>query len=167
MAAGKLPRDRDDAAVTVAVAKQKGTNAVHVARQLEEKLDELKRDVIPDGVEVLIRRNYGETANDKVNELVGELTTAIINLDRVRKVCVLFRGQQRPFAGSSSWLGFTTLPTRSRARNRSGAAATATSGLLSAPTVAAATPLASILSNASKPICGYFGRSFDGSGERR
>ena len=92
MAAGKLPRDRGDAAVTVAVAKQKGTNAVHVARQLEEKLDELKRDVIPDGVEVPIRRNYGETANDKVNELVGELTTAIINLDRVRKVCVLCLG---------------------------------------------------------------------------
>jgi multidrug efflux pump subunit AcrB len=74
----ELPRDRDFAAVTVAVAKQKGTNAVEVARQLEEKLEELKRDVIPDGVQVLITRNYGETANDKVNELVGELATAII-----------------------------------------------------------------------------------------
>ncbi len=71
-------RDRDFPAVTIAVAKQKGTNAVNVARDLEQKLKELEDDVIPSGVHVSITRNYGETADEKVNELVGELVSAII-----------------------------------------------------------------------------------------
>jgi multidrug efflux pump subunit AcrB len=68
----------DFPAVTVAVAKRKGSNAVWVAEGLEQKLEELRRDVIPDAVEMVITRNYGETANDKVNELVRELGLAII-----------------------------------------------------------------------------------------
>lgn len=68
----------DFPAVTVAVSKQKGANAVTVSRGIEQKLDDLKRDVIPDDVHLLITRNYGETANDKVNELVTELGTAIV-----------------------------------------------------------------------------------------
>lgn len=71
-------RDRDFPAVTIAVAKQKGTNAVDVARGLERKLEELQHEVIPSDVHVSITRNYGETANEKVNELVGELVSAII-----------------------------------------------------------------------------------------
>ena len=74
----ETPRDRDFPAVTVAIAKQKGSNAVTVARAVERKIEELRRDVIPDDVEVLITRNYGETANEKVNELVSELATAIV-----------------------------------------------------------------------------------------
>ncbi len=69
---------RDFPAVTVAVSKQKGANAVAVARAIERKLEELQRDVIPDDIHVSITRNYGETANDKVNELVTELGTAIV-----------------------------------------------------------------------------------------
>ena len=65
-------------AVTVAVAKRFGTNAVWVARDLERKLQELRQQVLPSGVEVLITRNYGETSNDKVNELVEHLALAII-----------------------------------------------------------------------------------------
>jgi multidrug efflux pump subunit AcrB len=65
-------------AVHVSVAKQKGANAVSVARALEEKLRELEADVIPDGVHVRITRNFGETANDKVNELVEGLVVALI-----------------------------------------------------------------------------------------
>ncbi len=71
-------RRRDYPAVTIAVAKQKGANAVSVARDLEAKLEELRRGVLPDDVNVLITRNYGETANDKVNELVSELGMAIV-----------------------------------------------------------------------------------------
>jgi len=71
-------RARDFPAVTIAVAKQKGSNAVRVARGLERKLEELQGGVIPAGVEVLITRNYGETANEKVNELVGELASAVV-----------------------------------------------------------------------------------------
>ena len=68
----------DFPAVTVAVAKRRGTNAVWVARDIERKLEELRAQVLPTGVEVSITRNYGETANAKVNELVEHLTLAII-----------------------------------------------------------------------------------------
>ena len=71
-------RHRDFPAVTIAIAKQKGTNAVNVARGLEQKLEELQDNVIPSDVHVSITRNYGETADEKVNELVGELVSAII-----------------------------------------------------------------------------------------
>ena len=71
-------RHRDYPAVTIAIAKQKGTNAVNVARGLEQKLSELEHNVIPSDVHVSITRNYGETADEKVNELVGELVSAII-----------------------------------------------------------------------------------------
>jgi multidrug efflux pump subunit AcrB len=74
----EVDQDADYPAVTIAIAKQKGTNAVQVARDLEEKLEHLQATVIPDSMHVSITRNNGETANEKVNELVSELATAII-----------------------------------------------------------------------------------------
>jgi multidrug efflux pump subunit AcrB len=65
-------------AVHIAVAKKRGTNAVWVARAVEKKLEEIKADILPDHVAVKTTRNYGETANNKVNELVRELTLALI-----------------------------------------------------------------------------------------
>ena len=64
-------------AVTLAFAKRRGTNAVHVAEELLRKVEDLKHDVIPSDVQVLVTRNYGETANEKVDELVSELTIAV------------------------------------------------------------------------------------------
>jgi multidrug efflux pump subunit AcrB len=63
--------------VTLALAKQKGTNAVWVARSILAATEELKRDVIPDDIEVVVTRNAGWTANEKVNELVEALAVAI------------------------------------------------------------------------------------------
>ena len=73
-------RDRADdyPAVHIAVAKKKGTNAVTVARAVEQRLEELRKDVLPAGVYSRITRNYGETANQKVNELVEGLAVAIV-----------------------------------------------------------------------------------------
>ncbi|MFH1745897.1 MAG: efflux RND transporter permease subunit, partial [Planctomycetota bacterium] len=65
-------------AVHIAVAKKKGTNAVTVARAVEQRLKELRADVLPAGVYSRITRNYGETANQKVNELVEGLAVAIV-----------------------------------------------------------------------------------------
>jgi multidrug efflux pump subunit AcrB len=65
-------------AVHVAVAKKKGTNAVRVARAIEHRLEDLAATHLPDGVEYRITRDYGETANDKVNELVEGLGVAIV-----------------------------------------------------------------------------------------
>ncbi|MEW6238476.1 MAG: efflux RND transporter permease subunit [Candidatus Omnitrophota bacterium] len=67
-------------AVTIAFAKTKGTNAVWVVDEILSRLEEIKRHVIPDNVHVLITRNYGETANDKVNELVEGLLVAVITV---------------------------------------------------------------------------------------
>jgi len=86
-AAEKVPREiRENTrkaggflpAVNIAVAKKRGTNAVWVARAVENKLESLKTTILPDHVFVKTTRNYGETANDKVNELVRELILALI-----------------------------------------------------------------------------------------
>ena len=72
--------DTSFAAVTVAIAKKKGSNAVWVARDVEHLLKELRGSIIPDGVEFRLTRNYGETANEKVNGLVEGLLEAIITV---------------------------------------------------------------------------------------
>jgi multidrug efflux pump subunit AcrB len=66
--------------VTVAVAKRKGTNAVSVAEGLIERVNELKKTVIPSDVHVLLTRDYGKTADHKVNELMEHLAIAIISI---------------------------------------------------------------------------------------
>ncbi|EXJ15326.1 efflux RND transporter permease subunit [Imhoffiella purpurea] len=63
-------------AVTIAVAKKELTNGVTVAQAIIDKVEELKGSRIPDNVAVSVTRNYGETANDKVNELIFKLIVA-------------------------------------------------------------------------------------------
>ncbi len=65
-------------AVTIAVSKQKGANAVTVADNIVEAAEQLRRDVLPSDVELIVTRNYGHTANEKVNELVEGLGVAIV-----------------------------------------------------------------------------------------
>jgi multidrug efflux pump subunit AcrB len=70
-------------AVTIAVTKKPGENAVDVADKLLKRVDELKGSVIPDDVQVTITRNYGETANDKAMKLIKKLffaTFAVVAL---------------------------------------------------------------------------------------
>ncbi|MGC9385848.1 MAG: efflux RND transporter permease subunit [Hydrogenovibrio sp.] len=63
-------------AITVALAKQPGSNGVSVARDAIAEINQLKGVIIPDDVNVTITRNYGQTANDKVNELIFKLFIA-------------------------------------------------------------------------------------------
>lgn len=63
-------------AVTLAIAKKPGVNAVDVADQLINRFDQLKGTFIPDGVNVTVTRNYGATANDKAQKLIGKLVFA-------------------------------------------------------------------------------------------
>lgn len=69
---------RDHAAVSIAVAKRKGTNAVWVARALHARMAAVERDVLPDGVRWVVTRDYGATADDKVGELIEGLGVALI-----------------------------------------------------------------------------------------
>lgn len=64
-------------AVTVAVAKQRGLNAVTVTREVLRTVDELKGTIIPSDVRVTVTRDYGETADDKANELLWHLLVAV------------------------------------------------------------------------------------------
>ncbi len=66
--------------VSIAIAKRKGSNAVEVADAILALTDELRGTLIPDDVLLTISRNYGETADHKVNELVDHLGIAIITI---------------------------------------------------------------------------------------
>ncbi len=67
-------------AVTIAVAKKKGSNAVWVARDIEKTLAEMKGGIIPDDVTARITRDNGEAANEKVSYLLESLAIAIITV---------------------------------------------------------------------------------------
>jgi len=60
-------------AVTIAVAKKAGSNGVTVANDILSYVKRLQGSLIPDNVHVEITRNYGKTANEKVNELIFKL----------------------------------------------------------------------------------------------
>ncbi len=75
---GDGPTTDNAQAVTIAVAKKTGTNGVSIARELIAKLESLKGHLIPDNVEVSITRDYGKSANDKVNELLVALFEATV-----------------------------------------------------------------------------------------
>jgi multidrug efflux pump subunit AcrB len=63
-------------AVTIAVTKKPGQNAVQVADAVIARAAQLHNAVIPADVEVAVTRNYGETANDKAMKLIEKLLFA-------------------------------------------------------------------------------------------
>lgn len=79
-------------AVTVALAKRKGADAMNIADIVTERIDYLRRTLIPDDVQVAITRNYGETASQKVNELLLHLIGAVIAVTLVVMLAMGWRG---------------------------------------------------------------------------
>ncbi len=75
---GDAKKTDSSQAVTIAVAKKVGTNGVTISKQLIAKLESLKGHLIPDNIEVSITRDYGKSANDKVNELLLALFEATV-----------------------------------------------------------------------------------------
>ncbi|MCO6184714.1 efflux RND transporter permease subunit [Rhizobium sp. L1K21] len=67
-------------AVTVAVAKRAGANAVLVAERIIEHMESLEGKLIPDSMSVEVTRDYGETANEKANELLFHLGLATVSI---------------------------------------------------------------------------------------
>ncbi len=65
-------------AVTIAVAKKKGTNGVSVAEAILERVESLRGQLIPNDVHVSTTRNYGKTAEQKVNDLIFKLFIATL-----------------------------------------------------------------------------------------
>jgi multidrug efflux pump subunit AcrB len=71
---------REFPAVTLTVAKRKGTNATDVAHRVLERAESLRGYSIPAGVELTVTRNYGETAKHKSDELLKHLLIATISV---------------------------------------------------------------------------------------
>ena len=69
-------KDGQAPAVTVQISKKPGVNAADVANGVISRVASLRGTVIPDGVEVTVTRNYGETATEKAQKLIGKLVFA-------------------------------------------------------------------------------------------
>jgi multidrug efflux pump subunit AcrB len=69
-------KDGEFPAVTIQISKQPGVNAADIANAAIKRIESLKNVVIPDGIEVTVTRNYGETATDKAQKLIGKLVFA-------------------------------------------------------------------------------------------
>jgi multidrug efflux pump subunit AcrB len=63
-------------AVTLAVAKKPGTNAVDIAKRVIDRFNQLEGIYIPDGIGVQVTRNYGATADSKAKQLISKLVFA-------------------------------------------------------------------------------------------
>jgi multidrug efflux pump subunit AcrB len=78
-------------AVTLAVAKRAGANAVTVAHAILTSVESLEGGVIPDSVSVEVTRDYGETADEKANELLFHLGLATLSIIALVWVAIGFR----------------------------------------------------------------------------
>ena len=66
--------------VAISVAKQRGSNAVSVAKAVHEAMADMQRELLPPEVQVEVLRDYGQTANEKVNNLSTSLGFAIFTV---------------------------------------------------------------------------------------
>lgn len=67
-------------AVSLAIAKRKGANAVVVSHAVLARVEALKGSLLPDSLSVAVTRDYGETANEKANELLFHLGLATVSI---------------------------------------------------------------------------------------
>ncbi|MBI4873611.1 MAG: efflux RND transporter permease subunit [Acidobacteria bacterium] len=88
-------------AVTVSVAKRKGTNAIDVAEDALRRVEALKGHTIPAGVEMTVTRQYGETAAEKSNELLFHMAIAVVSVSILMWLTLGWR---------ESWIVFTAVP---------------------------------------------------------
>ena len=78
-------------AVSLAIAKRPGTNAVVIAESIVERLEEVRGRIFPEDVEMTVTRDYGETANEKANELLFHLGLATISIVLLVAVAIGWR----------------------------------------------------------------------------
>jgi multidrug efflux pump subunit AcrB len=78
-------------AVTLAIAKRKGTSAIDVANRVLRRVEALKGQTIPAGVEVTVTRHYGQTAQEKADELLLHMGIAVLSVALVIALVLGFR----------------------------------------------------------------------------
>lgn len=79
-------------AVTLAIAKEKGADAMALAEKILKKVDQLKKNLLPADVQVTVTRNYGQTASAKVSELLLHLFISIVAVTLFVMLAMGWRG---------------------------------------------------------------------------
>lgn len=82
----------DYPAITLSIAKKKGADAMNLSKRIITKVEHVKKEIIPDGVQITETRNYGETASEKVSELLLHLFVAIIAVTAFVMLAMGWRG---------------------------------------------------------------------------
>ncbi|HSH47749.1 MAG TPA: efflux RND transporter permease subunit, partial [Halomonas sp.] len=67
-------------AVTLAIAKKPGENASDITTAIEQRLEGLRNRALPEGIEVVVSRDYGETASAKARKLINDLISATLGV---------------------------------------------------------------------------------------
>ncbi|MEJ2155800.1 MAG: efflux RND transporter permease subunit [Desulfobacteraceae bacterium] len=67
-------------AITVTVAKRKGTNAIAIAERVLHRVDDVRGTIIPDNIQMTVTRHYGETAKEKSDELLYHMAIAVVSV---------------------------------------------------------------------------------------
>ena len=67
-------------AVTLTVAKRKGTNAITIANRILARVEDARKQIIPDNIHMTVTRHYGETAKEKSNELLFHMLIAVFSV---------------------------------------------------------------------------------------
>ena len=78
-------------AVTLAISKRKSTNAIDVADRVLSRVEALRGTVIPSDVQMHVTRNYGETAEEKSNELLLHMLIAVVSVSVLIWITLGFR----------------------------------------------------------------------------
>ncbi|MAM00025.1 MAG: multidrug transporter AcrB [Alteromonadaceae bacterium] len=65
-------------AVTLAIAKKPGENAIDITRAVEQRLERLRNKSLPPGIELVVTRDYGKTASAKSAKLITDLVSATV-----------------------------------------------------------------------------------------
>ncbi len=96
-----------EAAVTLAVSKRKGTNAVTVGGEVLRRVEPLRGKLIPADVEMTVTRDYGETAKEKSNELLFHMLIAVVSVSLLVAVALGLRESLIVFAAIPVTLALT------------------------------------------------------------
>jgi multidrug efflux pump subunit AcrB len=88
-------------AVTIAVSKRKGANAIDVADRVLARVESVRPALLPGDVQLAVTRNYGETAAEKSNELLFHMAIAVVSVSVLIWITLGFR---------ESLIVFTAIP---------------------------------------------------------
>jgi multidrug efflux pump subunit AcrB len=68
------------AAITLTVAKRKGTNAIAIAEKVLHRVDDVRGSILPNNIQMTVTRHYGETAKEKSDELLYHMAIAVVSV---------------------------------------------------------------------------------------